>query len=64
MLNKFIYNFLAVSVTVSLFVLTFGLIGLAVRAGWTGGVLDLAVFIPFALLALTLAWLFGDWDES
>lgn len=64
MLNKFIYNLLAVAVTVFLIVLTFGTVGLAVKAGWTGGVLDLAVFIPFALLAFTLWFLFGDWDES
>lgn len=64
MLKKFVYNLLAVSVAVSLFVLTLSLCALAVQSGVTGGALDVMIFIPFVLYTVTMIWLFADLDKS
>jgi hypothetical protein len=64
MLNKFVYNLLAVAVSVCLFVLTLFLCQLAVQSGVTGGALDVMIFIPFVLLTVTMIWLFVDFDKS
>jgi hypothetical protein len=64
MLNKFVYNLLAVAVSACLFVLTLFLCQLAIQSGVTGGALDVLIFIPFVLLTMTMLWLFADWDKS